>query len=89
MLESNCQSTLKQMCDSLRVNFGVNVSTTAIAKKLEDLMFTLKTIHVEPCGMNSEKTELRATFVEKVMTEMGEGRQVFGRFQNSNLQLHI
>ena len=76
-LSQNLLLTLKQIRDKLIAEENLDVSTTIIHKHIDDKLYTLKKVVVEPFTMNSEINKLRrADYVESLMAAFGQGKRL-------------
>ncbi|OWY97540.1 hypothetical protein PHMEG_00031909, partial [Phytophthora megakarya] len=73
-VEENCLYTLVQMQEMLRFDFGVQLSTSLISKKLCGKLFTVKQVRVEPETCNNEANiEKRRVFGEALLAHEKKG----------------
>jgi transposase len=74
LLEDNCQLTLIDLVDELKLKYDLDVARQTVHRALDAVCFTLKNIHPEPSDMNS--TRVRRTYVSKIM-QVQAPRRVF------------
>ena len=58
-LEKKPQLTLQQMAEIVLYRFGKLVTTVTIANYLQGRLFTIKSVHYEPLGMNTNTNKQR------------------------------
>ena len=64
-LELNCQLTLREISARIERQFNITVSQQTVSKYLDGRLISLKKIHIETNGMNSDANKvLRRAYVE-------------------------
>ncbi|KAG2898098.1 hypothetical protein PC114_g14421 [Phytophthora cactorum] len=88
-LDEDCRHTCEQLCDRLRSDLGVSVSTSSVHRALQGMVYSLKKLRIEKVTMNkAENKNKRKEFVNKLEKHASRGDMiVFHDETNFNMYL--
>ncbi|KAE8901509.1 hypothetical protein PF003_g14266 [Phytophthora fragariae] len=87
LLEDNCQVTLFDLVDELKVKLDVGVAPQTVHNALDALCYTLKKIHAEPSDMNTDCVKaLRRKYVSDIMQVQAQRKRII-YFDETNFNM--
>ncbi|KAE9037953.1 hypothetical protein PR002_g6285 [Phytophthora rubi] len=87
LLEDNCQLTLFDLVEELKVKFNVDVALQTVHNALNALCYTLKKIHAEPSDMNTDRVKaLQRKYVSDIMQVQAQCKRII-YFDETNFNL--
>ena len=89
LVEADAQVTLKQISEMIEEKFEIKISTSSVARKLEEKSFSLKKLYHYSTTMNSDSNRTkRKIYVQKVSQFISEGKHIV-YVDESNVNLFL
>ena len=88
-IEVNPKITLQGIVEALNRRFAINLSKQTVSRHLDNLMYSLKSVRIEPEAANSAvNKEKRKVFAEALLSAQSQNLPILF-MDESNFNLHI